>query len=160
MKQRLLYGILVLFAFMAGSTRTWALEQDAGGVYQIETAQDLIDFAALVNQGGANMSANAVLTADIDMTDQPWDNPIGNWINSVGYKGHFDGQGHKIENLVYTTAMNYHGNIIPIVTSPLSVEAEFLFATINWIDVQDMSVSEASDRIVDYFMRIDRKFNR
>jgi hypothetical protein len=59
-----------------------------------------------------------------------------------------------------TTAINYHGNIIPIVTSPLSEEAMFLFGNINWIDVQDMSVSEASDRIVDCFMRIDRKFNR
>ena len=109
MKQRLLYGFLLLFVFLTGSTRVWALEQDANSVYQIGTAQDLIDFAALVNQGGVNMSANAVLTADIDMTDQPWDNPIGNWANSIGYKGHFDGQGHKIENLVYTTLMNYHG---------------------------------------------------
>lgn len=130
MKQRLLYGILVLFAFMAGSTRTWALEQDAGGVYQIETAQDLIDFAALVNQGGANMSANAVLTADIDMTDQPWDNPIGNWINSVGYKGHFDGQGHKIENLVYTTAMNYHG-LFGVLIDGAVVENFSIYGTIT-----------------------------
>ncbi|MCR4593240.1 MAG: hypothetical protein K5672_08870 [Bacteroidaceae bacterium] len=109
MRQRLLYGFLLLFVCLTSSIRSWALEQDGNGVYQIGTPQDLIDFATLVNTGGNNMSVNAVLTDDIDMTGQPWDNPIGNWLNSNGYKGHFDGQGHKITNLVYTTAMNYHG---------------------------------------------------
>ena len=51
MKQRLLYGILVLCAYMAGSMRVCALEQDANGVYQIGTEQDLIDFAAVISGG-------------------------------------------------------------------------------------------------------------
>ena len=110
MKQRLFYGFLLLLVCLTGSMRTWALEQDANGVYQIGTAQDLIDFAAFVNQGVANMSANAVLTNDIDMTGQPWDNAIGNWASGVeGYKGHFDGQNHAISGLEYTTTKNYHG---------------------------------------------------
>ena len=110
MKQRLLYGFLLLLVCLTGSMRTWALEQDANGVYQIGTAQDLIDFAAFVNQGVANMSANAVLTNDIDMTGQSWDNAIGNWASGVeGYKGHFDGQNHTISGLEYTTNKNYHG---------------------------------------------------
>ena len=110
MKQRLLYCFLLLFVCMTNSTSVYALEPDEDGVYQIGTAQDLIDFAAFVNQGVANMSANAVLTNDIDMTGQPWDNPIGNWASGVeGYKGHFDGQNHAISGLEYTTTKNYHG---------------------------------------------------
>ena len=49
------------------SSATWALDQ-VGGVYQIGTGQDLADFAALVN--GGDVTANAVLTADIDYTGQ------------------------------------------------------------------------------------------
>ena len=91
MKQRLLYGILVLFACMAGSMRTWALGQDANGVYQIGTEQDLIDFAAVVSGGTAD--AKAVLTNDIALTSA-WETPIGTAEGS--FSGFFDGQGHKI----------------------------------------------------------------
>ena len=95
MKQRLLYGILVLCAYLAGGTRVYALEQDAEGVYQIGTAQDLIDFAAVVN--GGEFGANAVLTADITLTS-PWETPIG-VTEDASYTGTFDGQGFKISGL-------------------------------------------------------------
>lgn len=58
------------------------------------------------------------------------------------------------------TAMRYQGRIIPVVTAPLSDEAEFLFRNINWIDVQNMSISEASDRIVDCLMKLDIQNNK
>ena len=100
MKKRLLYSLLLLFVCLAGSMRVWALEPDGDGVYQIGTAQDLIDFAAVVNGGEYN--ANAVLTADIVLADV-WESPIG-FITSNGegatiggnYSGIFDGQGHSI----------------------------------------------------------------
>lgn len=57
-------------------------------------------------------------------------------------------------------AMKYHGNIIPVVTAPLLEEAMLLLGNLNWIDVQNMSVSEASDHIVDRLMNIDSQFNR
>ena len=100
MKKRLLYGLLLLFACISGSVRVWALEPDDNGVYQIGTAQDLMDFAALVNNG--QYGAKAVLTADITLTE-PWTAPIGvitgdenGAVGPGAYAGTFDGQGHKI----------------------------------------------------------------
>jgi hypothetical protein len=92
MKKRLLYGFLVLFVCMTGSMRAWALEQDANGVYQIGTEQDLIDFAAVISSG--TFDAKAVLTADIALT-AVWETPIGTAANGA-FTGFFDGQGHKI----------------------------------------------------------------
>ncbi|MBO4551433.1 MAG: hypothetical protein J5733_11945, partial [Bacteroidaceae bacterium] len=78
--------------------------------YEIDNVDKLITFAQRVNAG--EQTLNAVLTADIDMKGQAWAAPIGDWtvngINSA-YKGHFDGQGHSISNLVYTTQKNWHG---------------------------------------------------
>lgn len=98
MKKKL-FSLLAL-AFCTASS--WALDP-VNGVYQIGTAQDLVDFAALVN--GGTTGANAVLTTNIDMTDTEWNNPIG----VSGYKGHFDGQGYTINGLEYTTKQDYHG---------------------------------------------------
>ena len=92
MKQRLLYGFLVLFVCLTGSMRVWALEQDANGVYQIGTEQDLIDFAAVVS--GGTTDAKAILTADIALTSI-WETPIGS-AQGGAFTGFFDGQGHKI----------------------------------------------------------------
>ena len=75
-----------------------ALRQE-NGVYQINTPFDLCLFAEIVN-GGEN-KANAVLNADLDMTEfQTEFNPIGN--KKVQYGGKFDGQGHTISNLNIT----------------------------------------------------------
>ncbi|MBQ4002702.1 MAG: hypothetical protein II600_01865, partial [Bacteroidaceae bacterium] len=82
------FASLLLTALMClTGMNAWALEQDGSGVYQIGTAQDLIDFAALVN--GGTGGANAVLTADIDMDGKSY-TPIGQ--DGKDYKGHFDGQ--------------------------------------------------------------------
>jgi len=84
---------LALTCWVAGSA--WALDK-VGDVYQIGTADELIEFAGIVN-GGEN-GAKAVLTSDIDMTGKAW-TPIGN--NDHRYIGTFDGQYHVIDNLVY-----------------------------------------------------------
>lgn len=78
----------------------------------ISSPAELIAFASRVNSG--ELTLDAVLTADIDMTGQPWAKPIGCWSPKVNnanvmYKGHFDGQGKTISNLTYTTTQNYHG---------------------------------------------------
>lgn len=91
MKKLLLFLTL---AFLTGGSNLWALDQ-VDGVYQIGTAQDLIDFATLVN--GGSTTAQAVLTADIDMTDKTY-TPIGTSTNA--FCGTFDGQGHTIDHLV------------------------------------------------------------
>ena len=94
MKQKLFFLLTALMCVFG--TSAWALEQDADGIYQIGTAEDLVAFSELVN--GGETLANAVLTADIDMTNESANFlPIGNE-NSM-YSGTFDGQGHKISNL-------------------------------------------------------------
>ena len=60
----------------------------------------------------------------------------------------------------FMAAMEYNGKIIPVVTAPLSHETRFMFMRIHWIDVQNMSISEASDYIVDSLIKVDRKNNR
>ncbi len=101
------------------------------GVYQIANAYNLASFAAVVNAG--ENDADAVVTADIDMTGFEWPAPIGDWtvsgINSA-YKGHFDGQGHTISNLVYTTAKNWHG-FFGVLTSGALVENFNIAGTIT-----------------------------
>ena len=99
MKRNLLSAALLAAGLFMGG-HAYALEQDEAGVYQIGTTQDLVDFAALVNdnaEGVDNSTASAVLTADIDLTGvSPW-TPIGT--SDRRYKGTFDGQFHSIKNM-------------------------------------------------------------
>ena len=71
------------------STAAWALTEE-GGFYQIGSAADFAEFAALVN--GGQKSINAILTADIDLgTD------IDTYkIYDGEYTGVFDGAGHTV----------------------------------------------------------------
>lgn len=63
--------------------------------YVISTAEQLVWFAGKVNSGEGTI--NAKLTNDIDMSGVEW-MPIGN--ASTKFQGKFDGQEHRIENLV------------------------------------------------------------
>lgn len=71
--------------------------------YQIGTADQLKLFRDIVNGAGGqtqNRGAYAVLTADIDLNNEPW-TPIGTDRDSA-YTGTFDGQGHTVKNLSVT----------------------------------------------------------
>ena len=71
--------------------------------YQISTADQLKLFRDIVNGTGGqtqNRGAYAVLTADIDLNNEPW-TPIGPDRDSA-YTGTFDGQGHTVKNLSVT----------------------------------------------------------
>ena len=75
--------------------------------YQIGTADQLKLFRDIVNGAGdqtQNRGAYAVLTADIDLNNEPW-TPIGPDRDSA-YTGTFDGQGHTVKNLSVT--VNVH----------------------------------------------------
>ena len=80
-------------------------ETDENGTYLIGTGAELAWFAGLVNgtlEGvEQNRSANALLTADINLSGYQW-TPIGR-ITPDGdetiYEGTFDGQGHRIDHL-------------------------------------------------------------
>ena len=96
---------LALFAaawLAGGSAQAWDEPSQVDGVYQIGTGSELEWFAEAVNASDADnktmLSAQAVLTADIDMSGIDHA-PIG---ASTTYKfeGKFDGQFHTISNLV------------------------------------------------------------
>ncbi len=74
--------------------------------YQISTADQLKLFRDIVNGAGGqtqNRGAYAVLTANIDLNNEPW-TPIGNYTegNQIYYEGTFDGGGHTISGLNVT----------------------------------------------------------
>ena len=71
--------------------------------YQISTAAQLKRFRDIVNGTGGqtpNRGACAVLTANIDLNNEPW-TPIGPDTDSA-YTGAFDGQGYTVRNLSIT----------------------------------------------------------
>ena len=71
--------------------------------YQISTADQLKLFRDIVNGAGGqtqDRGACAVLTADIDLNNEPW-TPIGPDTESA-YTGAFDGQGYTVRNLSIT----------------------------------------------------------
>lgn len=92
------------YAFLAASMSIalsgMAITPNGAGIYEIGTAAQLEEFAAVVN--GGNVTANAVLTADIDM-EKVNHTLIGN-SKDKAYKGTFDGQFHTIDNLIMDQA--------------------------------------------------------
>ena len=89
MKSKTLLRCYLAVTLLAASTVAQAIDQ-ADGIYQIGSLEDYKEFAALVS-GGEN-SANAVLTADIDLGEDA--TMIGT--DTKPYSGTFDGQGHTI----------------------------------------------------------------
>ena len=79
--------------------------------YQIGTADQLKRFRDIVNGTGGqtqNRGAYAVLTANIDLNNEPW-TPIGNYTegNQIYYEGTFDGGGHTVSGLNVTGKFRY-----------------------------------------------------
>ena len=84
----------IMTAALAISAPAYALSPDGQGLYRISNAQELEEFAALVNAG--ETTAKGVLTADIDMTGVVH-TAIGTTENP--YRGEWDGRFHTIDNL-------------------------------------------------------------
>ena len=99
MRKRLL-NLCMTALLSVVTTAAWALSE-VNGVYQIGTAADFEEFAALVNGGEVN--ACAVLTADIDTGV---DGTMIGVADAQGqrYDGTFDGQGHTIKINLYPDA--------------------------------------------------------
>ena len=78
---------------------------EGNGSYTVTSADGLINVAELVNGGKTDI--NITLDTDIDLTGKDW-TPIGtDYDNS--YKGTFDGGGHTITGLTFTTNDEYAG---------------------------------------------------
>ena len=95
MKQHFL-KLWALLPLLLCGVNAWALSADKDGVYQIRTAEDLYEFAKMVNGGSYN--ASAVLTADIDYSAYGTDGNalIGGSDEATAYAGTFDAQNHKV----------------------------------------------------------------
>ena len=122
------------------------LTPNAEGFYEIANAKQLVWLEQVVNRGAFDV--NAVLTADIDFADLlseeekedienaqvAW-TPIGDWaqirgLASACYKGHFDGQGHKILNFNVTSTCNYYG-IFGVISEGSLIENFSIYGTLN-----------------------------
>ena len=78
---------------------------ESNGSYTVTSADGLMNIAKLVNRGKSDI--NITLDTDIDLTGKDW-TPIGtDYDNS--YKGTFDGGGHTITGLTFTTNDEYAG---------------------------------------------------
>ena len=85
------------------AAKGYTIEDD--GSYTVTSADGLMHVAELVNGGKTDI--NITLTADIDLTGKGW-TPIGtDYDNS--YKGTFDGGGHTITGLTFTTNDEHAG---------------------------------------------------
>ena len=100
-------GICSYCGFFDENVIAASMVLNADGFYEIGNAAQLKWFANFVN--GDNATANAILTADIDMSkvtsaESPW-TPIG----TTSYKGTFDGQGFTISNFITKTSGDHYG---------------------------------------------------
>ncbi|MCM1724709.1 fimbrillin family protein [Phocaeicola vulgatus] len=78
---------------------------ESNGSYTVTSADGLMNVAELVNGGKSDI--NITLDKNIDLTGKDW-TPIGtDYDNS--YKGTFDGGGHTITGLIFTTNDEYAG---------------------------------------------------
>ena len=78
---------------------------ESNGSYTVTSADGLMNIAELVNGGKSDI--NITLDTDIDLTGKDW-TPIGT-DNDNSYKGTFDGGGHTITGLTFTTNDEYAG---------------------------------------------------
>lgn len=85
----------------------------SGTEYYINTAQDMWDFAALVNNGDTFKGVTVCLTADIDLgcdENNQWI-PIGDYSSNSAniFKGIFDGNNHTISGIYIEKTNDYQG---------------------------------------------------
>lgn len=106
MMKKALVLLALLLVLTCGFTAQAATLSDADGdgLYEIATAQELMDLAAQVNSG---KTVSAELTADIDLSGVAW-TPIGTEANR--FIGVFEGNGHTISGLsMNITSGGYYG---------------------------------------------------
>ena len=78
---------------------------ESNGSYTVYNADGLLNVAKLVNGGKTDI--NITLDTDIDLTGKDW-TPIGTGTRNL-YSGTFDGGGHTITGLTFTTNDEYVG---------------------------------------------------
>ena len=125
---------------------------ESNGSYTVYNADGLLNVAELVNGGKTDI--NITLTADIDLTGKDW-TPIGtDYDNS--YKGTFDGGGHTITGLTFTTNdefaglfgwLNRAGTVKNVVMEGIQITSNHMFGCTggvvgySWGTIENCSVS-------------------
>ena len=87
-----------------------------GETIEIATPEDLQDFSEVINSGYTTV--NGLMTADIDMIGMAFE-PIGTETNL--FAGTFDGQGHRISNLILEKPNDTAVGLFGQVTSPATI---------------------------------------
>ena len=125
---------------------------ESNGSYTVTSADGLMNIAKLVNGGKSDI--NITLDTDIDLTGKDW-TPIGtDYDNS--YKGTFDGGGHTITGLTFTTNdeyaglfgwLNRAGTVKNVVMEGIQITSNHMFgntggvAGFSWGTIENCSVS-------------------
>ncbi len=89
------------------------------GFYVLSTPRQLAWFSHKVVDGG-NGSLNAIMTEDLDMSDETHFRSIG--IEKIPYNGHFDGQHHVISNLIINEPAIKGVGFIGAIAGPALIE--------------------------------------
>ena len=124
----LIAALAALFALSASALS----QEEVTSTYLIATPQDLVDFAAVVEN---NKKANAKLTADIDMTGVSYTPP------TAYYYGTFDGQGHTIKGLTRTVDNAAAGNYGLLFNTVGNGYSEYAFGEIMNLTLKDSSIN-------------------
>ena len=125
---------------------------ESNGSYTVYNADGLLNVAELVNGGKTDI--NITLDKNIDLTGKDW-TPIGtDYDNS--YKGTFDGGGHTITGLTFTTNdeyaglfgwLNRAGTVKNVVMEGIQITSNHMFgntggvAGFSWGTIENCSVS-------------------
>ena len=125
---------------------------ESNGSYTVTSADGLMNVAKLVNGGKTDI--NITLDKNIDLTGKDW-TPIGtDYDNS--YKGTFDGGGHTITGLTFTTNdefaglfgwLNRAGTVKNVVMEGIQITSNHMFgntggvAGFSWGTIENCSVS-------------------
>ena len=131
----------------------WLGNEHEGEFIEISTAEELLDMAQKINSGDQEAAhGNYRLTQDIDLTGVEWE-PIGSpglalilerermygVVNTQGFQGVFDGAGHRITGLEYSTETReagFFGCIAPNAeVRDLTVEGTVLSAPEDYWDL-------------------------
>ncbi|MBO7068674.1 MAG: tyrosine-protein phosphatase [Bacteroidaceae bacterium] len=132
--------------------------QDSNGYYEIDNGGKLFWLAQMVNNG--NGTANARLTADIDLENRPWV-PMGNATNKHG--GEFDGQNHSIKNFcvetdettLYSAFIGQHNGTKDVHNFKISGSITASGATENHYAAGVVAYSTGSHKIEDIWCSVD-----
>ena len=125
---------------------------ESNGSYTVTSADGLMNIAKLVNGGKTDI--NITLNTDIDLTGKDW-TPIGTSVDN-SYKGTFDGGGHTITGLTFTTNdkyaglfgyLNRAGTVKNVVMEGIQITSNHMFgntggvAGFSWGTIENCSVS-------------------